>query len=584
MTDTGAAAAQSWRDVWTLIYSYWRSEEKATARLLLFTIIALTLGMVYMNVQINRWQNVFFNALQDKNEPELYYQMLRFVLLAGVWVVLSVYSQYLMQMLQIRWRRWLTDDYLEQWLADRAYYRMQFAGSQTDNPDQRIAEDLRVLVEQGSSLFLGLLNASVTLASFVGILWALSGPLTVRWGTAGLTIPGYIVWVAVLYALIGNWMTHLIGNPLVALNFARERVEADFRYSLIRFRESMEGVAFYRGERDEMRVFRARFASIFANWWAIMRRQKQLTWFTAGYGQLAVVVPFAVAAPRFLSGAIPLGGLMQTVGAFGYVKDSLSWFMNAYVAFASWKAAVDRLTTFRNATRTAHEQQQSTPGIEVVTGSGTSLQLDHLELDRPTGAPLLATTTLEITPRSKILLNGPSGSGKSTLLRAIAGIWPFGHGVIRKPVEFKALFLPQRPYFPLGSLREAVCYPAASDSCTDTQIKDVLRSVGLARLTDSLDQSGNWSAELSGADQQRIAFARALLQEPTWLFLDEATSNLDDKSQALLYVLLGRRLPNTTLVSIAGREDIASHCARRWELSGTDGAVYELRDLDVRAA
>jgi len=574
-----ATHVESRADIWNLIFSYWRSDEKINARSILLGVIALTLGMVYMNVQINRWQNVFFNALQDKDERELYYQLLRFILLAGLWVVMSVYSQYLTQMLQIRWRRWLTEDFLEQWLADRAYYRMQFAGSQTDNPDQRIAEDLRIFVEQGLALFLGLLNASVTLISFVGILWTLSGPLMLRWGEVSLTIPGYVVWVAVLYAFVGNWMAHRIGKPLVELNFVRERVEADFRYNLVRFRETMEGVAFYRGESGELRGFRTRFASIFGNWWEIMRRQKQLTWFTASYGQLAVVVPFAVAAPRFLSGALPLGGLMQTVGAFGYVRESLSWFMNAYVVFASWKAAADRLTTFRSAIRTAHEEQRSSPGVEVTSGSGVNLELQAVELNRPTGAPLLAPVTLEIEPKSRILVNGPSGSGKSTLLRAIAGIWPFGHGAIRTPRRFNALFLPQRPYFPLGTLREAVCYPSAADAYSDSDVKEVLDSVGLSRLTDRLDQSHNWSEELSGADQQRVGFARALLQRPAWLFCDEATSNLDDSSQSSLYRSLSRKLPNTTLVTVAGREELAVHHTRRWELQGADGGVYQLREL-----
>jgi putative ATP-binding cassette transporter len=576
--------AESRPDIWTLILSYWRSDEKITARIILLGVVALTLAMVYMNVQINRWQNVFFNALQDKDERALYYQLLRFILLAGLWVVMSVYSQYLTQMLQIRWRRWLTDDFLEQWLSDRAYYRMQFAGTRTDNPDQRIAEDLRVFVEQGLALFLGLLNASVTLVSFVGILWALSGVLEIQWRTIHLTIPGYVVWVAVLYALIGNWIAHMIGRPLVALNFSRERVEADFRYNLVRFRETMEGVAFSRGEPGELRGFRARFARIFGNWWEIMRRQKQLAWFTASYGQLAAVVPFAVAAPRFLSGALPLGGLMQTVGAFGYVRESLSWFMNAYVAFASWKASADRLTGFRSALHTAQEAQRSAAGIEVATGSGENLQLDAVALSHPTGAPLVAAVTLDIEPKSKILVSGPSGSGKSTLLRAIAGIWPFGHGVIRTPRRFDALFLSQRPYFPLGTLREAVCYPSAPEAYTDDDVQAALHSVGLSRLAGRLDQLGNWSEELSGADQQRVGFARALLHKPAWLFCDEATSNLDDSSQACIYRLLSSQLPDMAIVTVAGREELALHHTRRWELRGVDGGVHELREVGPRPA
>jgi len=352
----------------------------------------------------------------------------------------------------------------------------------------------------------------------------------------------------------------------------------------VRFRENVEGVALYQGEEDELRGFENRFASVFSNWWAIMRRQKRLAWFTASYGQAAFVVPFIVAAPRFFSGALPLGGLMQTAGAFGYVRDALTWFITAYVSFAGWKAAADRLTSFRDAIQSAREEQRSNTEIEVLDGTGTALELDLVELDRPTGVPLLTPAKLQVQPGSRILIQGPSGSGKSTLLRAIAGIWPFGRGVIRRPRGFEPLFLPQRPYFPLGTLREAMCYPTPCSLFADHEIKSVLESVGLAHLIVRLDESANWSLTLSGADQQRVAFARALLQRPNWLFLDEATSNLDDGSQAKLYELLTDRLPDTTLVSIAGRERLAGHHGERWELRNTRGDAFELRKLAAQPA
>jgi putative ATP-binding cassette transporter len=574
----------AWRKFWALIHAYWWSEEKVSARLLLLAIIALTLGMVFMNVQINLWQNQFFNSLQDRNQSQFYRQLLRFVGLAGVWVVMSVYAQYLTQVLQIRWRRWLTEEYLGQWLADRAYYRMQFAGTQTDNPDQRIAEDLKLFVEGSVTLFVGLLNAAVTLVSFIGILWMLSGPLILHTGAGQLVIPGYIVWVAVLYALIGDGLAHLIGKPLIALNFKQQGFEADFRYSLVRFRDNVEGVALYHGEADELSGFRGRFATVFLNWRAIIRRQKRLAWFTASYNQVAVVVPFIVAAPRFFSGALPLGGLMQTAGAFGYVRDALTWFITAYVGFATWKAAADRLTSFHDAIQTARDEQHSHPQIEVTAGPDADLKLDRVALNRPTGTPLVAPASLDVHPGSRIVIQGPSGSGKSTLLRAIAGIWPFGRGAIRTPREFDPLFLPQRPYFPLGTLREAMCYPTPCTLFTSDQLKDVLESVGLAHLISRLDDSANWSLALSGADQQRVAFARALLQRPKWLFLDEATSNLDDSSRAKLYQLLTDRLPDTTIVSIAGGEGLTYQNAQRLEMRSTQGDTYELREMVPRLA
>lgn len=562
----------------TLLFAYWRADDKVAAWSLLLAILALTLGMVFMNVQINYWQNAFFNALQNQDAHELYHQLRRFLLLAGLWVVMSVYSGYLSQMLQIRWRRWLTEDFLKKWLAERAYYRMQFTDLATDNPDQRIAEDLRNFVEQGWSLFLGLANASVTLISFVGILWSLSGSLTINVWRVELTIDGYVVWVAVLYAVLGNWVAHRIGKPLIGINFARERAEADFRYNLIRFRSTAEGVALLRGETAELRGFKLRFAGIVDNWWQMMRTQRRLAWFTAGYGQLAAIVPYAVTVPRYFSGALALGGLMQTVSAFGYVRESLSWFINSYVAFSGWRAAADRVISFHDSISAA---QRGAAPIQVVPDGTDVLRLDEVALARPSGAPLVKPISLDVDAGSRVVLRGPSGSGKSMLFRAIAGLWPFGAGRVHVPREFNALFLPQRPYFPLGSLREAMTYPSGPDRFTDEQIRTALRDVGLAELIARLDQSSNWSDELSGAEQQRIAFARALLRRPEWLFIDEGTGHLDQRGERALIELLQRKLPATTFVNIAGREQRPPlHDARMLDLQA-EGSRYTLRDSEA---
>jgi putative ATP-binding cassette transporter len=351
----------------------------------------------------------------------------------------------------------------------------------------------------------------------------------------------------------------------------------------------MEGVALYRGEEDELGSVRGRFKHVVENWWAIMLRQKKLTWLTAGYNQVAVIFPYVVAAPRYFSGAIPLGGLMQTASAFGQVRDALSWFIDAYTSgpvsdFATWKATVDRLTGFHNAIAAAQERQRSDPGIEVVDAGAGPLQLDGVDLDLPNGQPLLTDAALAIAPGSRVLIQGPSGSGKSTMFRAIAGIWPFGRGRIHVPKDFKALFLPQRPYFPLGTLRAAVSYPAAPGAFTDDQLTDVLTAVGLPHLVARLTESANWGAQLSGGEQQRVAFARALLQKPAWLFLDEATSNLDDASQARLYELLIRRLESTTIVSVAHRDELACYHPRCVELRPTAGGTHELRGIEPQPA
>jgi putative ATP-binding cassette transporter len=449
---------------------------------------------------------------------------------------------------------------------------MQLVNGRTDNPDQRIAEDLRMFVDQTLNLSLGLLNAVVTLLAFVGILWALSGTLEFALNGATYLAYGYMVWVALGYAVVGSWLTHRIGRPLIGLNFGQQRYEADFRFNLVRFRENMEGVALYRGEDDELRGFRSRFTRVFSNWWQIMRRQKLLNFFSSGYSQVAIVFPFLVAAPRFFSGALLLGGLMQTANAFGNVQRSLSWFINVYsgtgpnTGFAGWKATVDRLTSFDKAVLSAGTAPGSSPGIARKVGAEGHLRLQHLHLLLPDGQPLLSDVTLTVDRGARVLIQGPSGSGKSTLFRGIAGIWPFGRGSIVEPVEFNALFLPQRPYFPLGTLREAVCYPAAVSNFTEDQVRDALGAVGLSQLAPRLDESANWAVQLSGGEQQRVAFARALLHKPAWLFLDEATSQLDDVSQTRLYQLLTRRLEHSTIVSIAHRDELARYHPVRVEL------------------
>ena len=583
-----------WRDFWALFKPYWFADDTATVqfrwlrfttsekvlgRLLLVAIVALTLGMVYMEVLFNDWQNLFYNSLQDKNKVEFYHQILRFGVLATIWIVMAVYNQYLTQGLQMRWRRWLTRRYLREWLADRTYYRMQLVGAQTDNPDQRVAEDLKIFVDETLNLSLGLLNAVVTLVSFVGILWVLSGPLAVPLNGREIIIPGYMVWVVLVYAIIGSWLTHKIGKPLIGLNYNQQRFEADFRYNLVRFRENMEGVALYRGEDDELATFRGRFLHVVENWWAIMQRQKKLTWFTSGYSQVAIIFPYVVSAPRFFSGAIQLGGLMQTASAFGQVRSALSWFIGAYTSFASWKATVDRLTGFHNAIITAQEQQRTSPGVAVTPDSPDSIELDDVELDLPTGQALLSDGNLSIAEGASMLVQGPSGSGKSTLFRAIAGIWPFGRGRIHVPKDFRVLFLPQRPYFPLGTLRCALAYPAAGTTFADPELKDALTAVGLPHLIARLDESVNWSMQLSGGEQQRVAFARAILQKPAWLFLDEATSNLDDPSQARLYEVLLQRLKGSTIISIGHRSDLQCYHDHRVELRPVAGGTHELKEI-----
>jgi putative ATP-binding cassette transporter len=543
---------------WALTKPYWVSEQRLNALILLATVVGLALGLVWMEVQFNYWNRDFYNTFETKDQPEFFRQLGKFSLLALIYIVMAVYRFYFLQMLQIEWRTWLTDYFMKDWMKDQAYYRMQLLDRGTDNPDQRIAEDLRIFVEYTSDLTLGLLSAVVTLGSFVVILWTLSGPAQL-WG---MSIPGYLVWIALVYAIAGTLLTHFVGRRLIPLEFNRQRVEADFRFGLVRLRENSEGVALYRGEAEELGGLRQRFAALIGNWWQLMRKRKQVNWFTSFYGQLAIIFPYIVVSPRFFSGAIPLGGIFQTASAFGQVQGSLSWFINAYASFATWKATVDRLIGFHAALEHVRAEADQIHG-ERIAGSEERIALQDLNIQLPQGQPLLADTSIELKPHEDVLVTGPSGVGKSTFFRALAGIWPYWKGRIRLPKGARFLFLPQKPYLPLGSLKHAVSYPDEPQKHSDDETKSALQAVGLQHLAGDLERNENWAQVLSGGEQQRLAFARALLYKPDWLFLDEATASLPDEDQASMYQLLKDRLPSATLVSIGHREALAKFHDRR---------------------
>jgi putative ATP-binding cassette transporter len=550
-------------NAWAMIRPYWSSEDRWAGWGLLLVVIALSLGMVYINVLFSQWNNAFYNALQNKNQPDFVHQLIRVIWLVGLMMFFAVYQLYLSQMLQIRWRRWLTERYLRAWLADGAYYRMQLVAGETDNPDQRIAEDIHLLISHTLTLFSGGLRALVTLGAFVGILWALSGTLTVPLGWFSIILPGYMVWAGFLYAILGTWLTHWIGRPLVGLNFDKQRYEADFRFGLVRFRENAEGVALYRGEADELHGFRERFEAVAMNWWDIMRRQKRLTYFTAGYGQAAWIFPAVAAAPRYFSGQISLGGLVQTMGAFNQLQDSLSFFVQSYKQVAEWCSVVERLSGFERALERVRFQAATGGGVRRADGDATHLTVEGVDLYLPNGQPLIANVNLSLLRGETVLLGGTSGSGKSTLLRAIAGIWPFGRGEIRGTPDARVLFLPQKPYLPIGTLREVVSYPMLAGGVDDATLRETLEAVGLPEFAGRLDEAGHWALQLSPGEQQRIAFARALVQKPDWLFLDEATSALDEATEARLYRLASERLAGTTVFSVGHRTTLRAFHSRQ---------------------
>jgi vitamin B12/bleomycin/antimicrobial peptide transport system ATP-binding/permease protein len=539
------------REFWAIAKPYWVSEERWAARGLLAVIVSMNLAVVWVNVSLNAWNGEFYNAIQDKKFELFKSLVFEFFGWALLYIVLVVYQQYLTQMLQIRWRTWLTHRWIERWKKNNTFYQLAVFERGIDNPDQRIADDLKLFVNDTLSLSIGLLSATVSFVSFVGILWTLSGALTI----SGVTIPGYMVWVAIAYAVLGSFIAHWIGKPLVALNVEKQRYEADFRYSLIRFRDNAEAIALYRAQDAEAGGINRHFSSIVNNWWQLMKREKNFTWFASFYGQLATVFPLIVASPRYFSGSLQLGGLMQIASSFGEVQKALSWFVDAYGKLADWRSYIYRLTDFSKAMAAIENRPKS---IELVEASDAAkgVRADHLAMLAPDGRLLFNADGLEIAQGQHTVINGPSGSGKSTLFRALAGLWPFAKGKLQSAPFADSLYLPQKPYLPLGSLRACIAYPANETKFSDSEIIELLQVLGLEKLTLKLNVTEPWHAMLSPGEQQRLAIGRAILNQPKWLFLDEATSALSEAAELQMYELLIARIPQVTLVSIAHRASV----------------------------
>lgn len=543
------------KDFWQLFKGYWSSEEKWKARGLLGVVISMNFAMVYLLVQLNNWYNTFYNALQNYEAESFWGLIGEFSALAFTYILIAVYAIYLRQMLQIKWRTWMTKKYLNAWTDKQVYYRMQLTDGAADNPDQRISEDIGSFVNITMQLLIGFLKQLTTLAAFGVVLWELSGEYTLELGGMNIVIYGYMFWFSFVYSGLGTWLAHKVGRKLIGLNFDQQKFEADFRFNMMRVRENAESIAFYRGEPSEMEGFLEKFKRVITNYRQLMTKTKHLNFYVNGYAQLAVIVPLILAAPRYFSGAMQLGGLMQTISAFGRVQDALSYFVEAYDTIAQLASVINRLSGF-----TKHVEQTVELKDEVIRADSAdkNFVIDGLTVGLPNQKILIDRLNVTLSTGERLLVTGVSGSGKSTLLRTLAGIWLYAKGTLKIPRGAKIMFLPQRPYLPLGTLKRALLYPQSEGeaSVSTEELSTVLNEVGLPELSAKLDEADDWSRILSLGEQQRLAFARVLLSAPTILFLDEATSALDEPREREMYELLRKKFPALTIVSVGHRSTL----------------------------
>jgi len=563
--------------VWRIAAPYFNSEDKWAGRGLLAIIILMELALVANSVLFNQWRANFYNAMQERDWDGFVRQFFVFCLLATMLVVLQIYKLYLNQWLQIRWRRWMTNRYLGGWLHDANHYRMQLKGDSADNPDQRVSDDVKLFVEQTLSISIGLLSSVVTIMSFLVVLWNLSAAAPLQVYGHDLTFPGYLLWTALIYAIFGTAFTHWIGLPLVGLNFEQQRLEADFRFNLVRVRENAEQIALLKGGGAERTRLLMRFGRVMGNWFELMTRTKRLIAFTGSYSQASVVIPVMMVAPAFFAGKIQIGTFQQALEAFSNVQDAFSFFVSNYRGLAEWRAIVDRLDGFEGSIAGAEKLANDPASIHTRPASGGEIALPQLLVKLPNGTPLVSADHFSFRPGERTLVTGPSGAGKSTLFRAVAGIWPFGSGAVEIPANATLMMLPQRPYLPIGSLHDAVVYPGEAAQFEAGRVRDALNEVGLPQLATQLEEAAHWNRMLSLGEQQRLGIARALLHAPQFLFLDEATASLDEPSEAALYTLIAAKLPDTTVVSIGHRSTLEAFHQRNVALV-RDGERFALRD------
>ena len=539
---------------WQLIKLYWRSEKRKYAYAAALFIILMTLVLVAFDVIFSYWFNYFYDALQEYKLHQAIYLLVMFFALAGLYIILAVYRYYISQVFGLRWRRWLTEQFIDRWLLNRDYYFLETFDEHTDNPDQRIQEDINSLVVNSISLSIGLIGAVTTFLAFIYVLWQLSGKLHLHLGSLGTwNIPGYLVWVAIIYSSIGTYLTFKIGRPLVGLNFEQQRREATFRFAAIDLRSHAENVALYRGEGHQKSILQQLFGRVLDNWYAIILRQKLLLWFTSGYNQAAVALPLLVVLPNYFEKVFLLGGLMQSLRAFSSIQDALSFFVNSYPQIAEWRAVTQRLTTLLDHMNAIDQKVAEQDQLSFHKEAENKIVAKNVSISTPNGSALLKGINEEFIHKQNYLLQGISGIGKSTFIRTIAGIWPYAAGDIVLPTRQKIMYLPQKVYMPIGTLAEAILFPDKQHPELETMLPQVLRDCRLENLIPRLNETAAWSDQLSPGEQQRVAFARVLIHKPDWVFLDETTSMLDLANEAHMYNLLKTQLPNCSIISVSHR-------------------------------
>ena len=561
---------------WRLTSQYFRGEDRRRARWLSAGVLGLTLLQIGVQVRFNIWNRDFFNALESRDRDAFFGQLGLFMALTVGSMVTAVFQLYMRQMLQLHWREWLVKRLHHRWLESGRHYRINFLPDAADNPDQRISENTRWATAIAVDMAVGLISSVLMLVSFVGILWTLSGPLHVSLGQSDFEIPGYMVFAALLYAGVGSALTWFIGRPMVAANIRRNEAESDHRFALVRLRESSEGVALIGGEADEERGLSRAFDHVVQSMLDLMRSERRLMWLTSAYGMLLTVFPVLVASPRYFAGAITLGVLMQISSAFGQVTSSLNWFVDNFPRLADWRSHVARVVELEETLDGADVNEADTV-IAIEEGPDADgqevLAFRDLQIAQADGAMVIEEANAEIGPGEKVLILGESGSGKSTLFRAIAGLWPWGSGTIRIPRRDSMMFMPQRPYLPLGTLHAALTYPAPAEEHPREAVQAALERCGLDGLVPRLDEEERWDRILSLGEQQRLAFARLLLHRPGWVFMDEATAALDEANQDSMMSLFGEELAGSALVSIGHRPGLDAYHDRTLKLvPGTEGA------------